>query len=221
MIRFLTEKTRDAISAKLGRCPRCWRLSFRGALIGWIGAGLIHFLIPDARIWYVVLLWPVSFSVLWLAHIATFGLRVVAAERRRRTDSSRDHLGAGNEPRASRAPEIAPTIGRREMLQRFSRSAAWAILVSAAIPILSACSRGGGGSVPTSNPNSFVPGTPCPCPANTYWCEAITGVTVPAGCTAGCSHNAPSPDCQDAMDCVPCCPNGKTPPNGAVSLSAC
>lgn len=76
-----SRRIREAISAKLGRCPRCWRLSFRGAVTGWIGAGVTHFLFQDARLWYVILIWSISFSILWLLHIAVFGLRVVAAER--------------------------------------------------------------------------------------------------------------------------------------------
>jgi hypothetical protein len=213
MIQFHVRRIREAISAKLGRCPRCWRLSFRGAVIGWIGAGVIHLLFQDARVWYVVLIWPISFSILWLLHIATFGLRVVAAEREKRSLPHLDRTVGEQQLLASSVSSIlaGTAMGRRQMLLRLYRSAGWSVLVSAAVPLASACSNK---SVPSSTTSSSGgstgggtgAGTKCPCPPNsppgTWYCPAA-----PPGfcidCPTGCVGDV-EPNCAFCLGCTPC-----------------
>ena len=207
MIQLHVERLRGVISAKLGRCPRCWRLSFRCAVFGWIAAGLAHFLIQDGRVEYVILAWPISFSILWLLHIVTFGLRVVAAERERHRLVAVERTVAAHPLQVSTPSSrfLTTTTSRRRMLQSFYRSAGWAVLVSAVIPLITACGGGGGNNVPRSCTPSFSPPphTPnFPCPAtctpscapntNTWFCIQV-GQLCP-GCAAGCVDN-PSEDC--------------------------
>lgn len=63
-----------AISRQLGTCPRCMRLAFQTALIGWLGTGLAALYAPG---------WPAIaagvsaglLTALWLAHVLAFSVR--------------------------------------------------------------------------------------------------------------------------------------------------
>ena len=202
MIKVQARRIREAIFAKLGRCPRCWRLSFRGAVIGWIGAGVIHLFFQDARLWYFILMWPISFSILWLLHIATFASRVVTVEQRRRSLSSLDRTASEGQPHAPRLSGLLAerTIGRRQMFLRFYRSAGWALLVSMAIPLTSACT--GGNSVPSSNVGGGSTSA-CPCAPNVYHCLVAAGA--PSGCSPGCYTVVPGNiNCLEFLVCTLC-----------------
>ena len=93
-VKMNTQMIRDAsywisrlLSAKLGRCPKCMRLSLRGAVVGWFVSATIYFVGPHVvlgqyanPVWPLVLIWPLSFTGLWLLHILVFGARVVKWE---------------------------------------------------------------------------------------------------------------------------------------------
>lgn len=68
--------------AKLGRCSFCMGLALSGAVIGWAALAAVAALWPGFPFLTLLALWPISFTVLWLLHIATFGIRAVASERR-------------------------------------------------------------------------------------------------------------------------------------------
>lgn len=120
------------VRMKLGRCPRCWRLSFQGAAIGWLAAILLYMLWPDSPAWRFFLAWPLAFTALWLLHIAVFVGRVAVAQRREGIEGSER------------------VMSRRELL----KAAQFAVVVS--VPgLLAACGGGGGGGV-------AGPVDPCP-----------------------------------------------------------
>lgn len=116
MGRDLVRRIRTHVSAKLGRCALCMRWSFRGALCGWGVVILFRQLAPEW--WQILLLWPLSFTGLWLLHIGIFGGRALwaSAETRARED------GAGG-------------LTRRDMF-RFTQAMAAAVLVSVILPKL-------------------------------------------------------------------------------------
>jgi hypothetical protein len=72
---------RAHISAKLGRCGRCMRLSLTGALIGWLAFTLASLLWPLPILRALTVIWAASFSLLWFLHLATFTVRAVTAAR--------------------------------------------------------------------------------------------------------------------------------------------
>lgn len=64
---MLAHTLRPRIDDKLGRCPRCFSLALLGAL-----------------------LWPASFTALWLTHLAVYAARTLAQARR----CTREPVGA-------------------------------------------------------------------------------------------------------------------------------
>lgn len=98
---------------KLGRCQFCVRTAFLSALGGWI--------VTAATVqWHASLAWlPLvaasALTLLWLAHLVAFGLRVV--HHREQT------------------PEAAPLPGRRDFFRVFTRAVGF-IAVASAVPAL-------------------------------------------------------------------------------------
>jgi hypothetical protein len=64
------------VSAKLGRCSKCFRASLFGAVLGWLAIVPTFAFIPNPECW-IVLIWPVSFTALWVLHMLTFAQRSV------------------------------------------------------------------------------------------------------------------------------------------------
>jgi hypothetical protein len=142
------------ISAKLGRCPRCWRLSLRWAMLGWAAAALVY--VVEARtdlwpsvatLWPVILVWPFSLTALWSLHIFTYGVRAVAWEwtGQGRPLKAQAHCDPGEGALAlvpapggadaiSLAPagsvSAAPPFARRRVLGVFAKSALFVVALS-------------------------------------------------------------------------------------------
>lgn len=123
------------LSAKVGRCPKCMRASLKGALLGWVAVAVAYLLWPNTRFWYIALLWPLSFSALWLAHIATFGIRIVVAARRvERTQAVGPAGGLEADTPLVVGEASDGRISRRRMLRYFFEGAALAVLTSVSFP---------------------------------------------------------------------------------------
>jgi hypothetical protein len=118
------------VSAKLGRCARCMRLSLRGALIGWCGAAISDLLALGTYVEYVVLLWVVIFTMLWLLHIMTYGARQIVATRPTIWRLSQKP----DAPTASVELDHYP-VSRRELIGTFGRAVGLAILASLSVPL--------------------------------------------------------------------------------------
>ncbi|HUO93387.1 MAG TPA: hypothetical protein VMU22_10720 [Rhizomicrobium sp.] len=101
---------------KIGTCPTCMRWSLQGALAGWLvlAAAFVAYR-PLAA---VIAIWPLTFTVLWLMHVLTFGGRVVRFRMMKDAD-----VRAGN----------ARVLTRRNMLL-FARATAIAVTLSAVVP---------------------------------------------------------------------------------------
>ena len=117
MMTQLWRRLRLMFSAKLGRCARCMRWSLQGAVAGWLVLAVVWLAAP-ALAW-IVLLWPVGFTALWLSHLYAFGLRGV------------QHLSAQDDTRREGPP---PTPYSRRNVLRFARFAAAAAAVSIILP---------------------------------------------------------------------------------------
>jgi hypothetical protein len=115
-MRALIQHVSALVAAKLGRCPKCMGLSLNGAVIGWaVFAGVVHFW-PQFPFMNLLVLWPASFTALWVLHLVTFGGRVVVGERQ--VMSPADH-----------------GMTRRRMVAVFGSGVAVAVLASAAAPL--------------------------------------------------------------------------------------
>ncbi len=116
MTQEIVLRVRTLVSAKVGKCAKCMRWSLRGAVLGWVALGLVWLAAP--RWAPFVLVWPLSFTTLWIIHIVTFGRRVV-----RNVIEKNDK-------------ENGPAIPGRRVLLRFLSASAVAAAVSAALPRL-------------------------------------------------------------------------------------
>src|SRR5438445_11523906 len=72
-------RLRRLVTEKLGRCPRCMRLSLAGASVGWIVFCAVELASPGSFLAHLALAGALPFSILWVVHIATFGIRLVVA----------------------------------------------------------------------------------------------------------------------------------------------
>jgi hypothetical protein len=134
--RTLFRKFFALCSAKLGRCPRCMRLSLRGALLGWIALTALHLFWPKSHFWYLGV-WALGFTFLWLLHVGAFAVRSVAAARRVEHDQA---LRRPGDEGAVRAPIIgskfsAHTMSRREIFDIFVENAGLAMAASLSIAL--------------------------------------------------------------------------------------
>jgi hypothetical protein len=104
------------IFAKLGRCPKCFRASAIGALIGWLTETVVRVAWPHSPASAVVLVWPLAFTTLWALHMLVFARRMVSFQK--------------SEATAGRA---APAT-RRRALQMFTNGLLYAVAISVALP---------------------------------------------------------------------------------------
>ena len=136
--RVVYQRLYALVSAKLGRCSFCMGLALSGAVAGWaVLAAVMHFW-PQFPFTILLVLWPASFTALWVLHVVTFGGRAVVAERQ-----------------VASIP--GPAMTRRRMVGVFGSGVALAVLASAATPLKA---FGIGGCHSCCNPA----GPPCPCP---------------------------------------------------------
>lgn len=120
---------RSYMSSKIGRCPRCWRLSFRGALLGWLVIVVVllvtmhtSFSMYRQLLIAVLAVWPASFTALWLTHAVTFSYR--ATKNHAKAPQTSD----GSPTFSAFAMESAMT--RKQLTQLFFKSAVFVLLVS-------------------------------------------------------------------------------------------
>jgi hypothetical protein len=122
--RMLPEQISTLVSAKLGRCARCFRLSLVGAAAGWATVAAMSFARVETRLVLGFMLCAGALTVLWAAHIAAFTIRVVR--------------NIGNIPKASGAGvPMVPTVkwlnvttSRRQAVGILARSVAVGIVLS-------------------------------------------------------------------------------------------
>jgi hypothetical protein len=199
-LRTIDQRAVALVSAKLGRCPICWRLSFQGAAVGWVVVLILHLIGVDTRLLRPLMIWPLAFSTLWLLHIAVYGIRVVTWMRRASDpyDQVVDRPEDGNRGSSSWGYSESSTVTRRRMLHAFLRNAGWAVLASFAVPMMSACSSAstdpckdcrtkGGLCCILSNSPSLISTFCCPSGA-------------PFLCGASCSA-VPNPMCPNNLVC--------------------
>ncbi len=109
----------DLFSNKLGRCSKCIRASVQGAVLGWIAVTAIVVLLPDRfHMWYLVLLWPISFTILWLSHIGAYAARGISAQEKELLRES---------------AQGSRRLTRREMVGVFLNNATFAVAASATL----------------------------------------------------------------------------------------
>ncbi len=116
------------ISAKLGRCAKCWRSSLRLAVAGWLVAAAAYVLGPTI-LQPVILLWPLAFTALWLAHVVTYTIRVVAWER-----AQRDEWRAARGDRRAEHLSPARPLTRGRMIGAVAKSVLIMVAASASVP---------------------------------------------------------------------------------------
>lgn len=118
---------RALVSRKLGRCPKCMRLSALGALIGWIACAGVYFVFPNPALLGLTLFVATSFSLLWISHTVAFTIRVGSALKEDRV---------GNEK---------PNLSRREFVPALGRYALFGALVSLGLwrPLKASLAQGG------------------------------------------------------------------------------
>ncbi len=80
-LREMSNWISQLVSAKLGRCARCMRLSLQGAIVGWVAVAGVYQIQPDGWMWSVPLVLAVPFTVLWVSHIAAYAMRAVRREQ--------------------------------------------------------------------------------------------------------------------------------------------
>jgi len=78
-----SNKWSSLFTSKLGRCPFCFKLSFSGALVGWILFLIVSSLDLSIIVRLAVLLPSASFSLLWLLHLSSVVKDVVMSSKRR------------------------------------------------------------------------------------------------------------------------------------------
>ncbi len=166
------------IDRKLGRCPKCFRLSFLGAVLGWILVTALHMAGAPPQVLLPVLTWPVAFTVLWLAHLVTFAGRNLKSAKALDGVANIPLLGAN-----------ARVITRRDSIRLFARSVQFAAFVSAAplvTAVLSAC--GGGGSYGGVGGNACTAAGLLSCnTSNGLQCGYAVGGSTGYGCYAASS----------------------------------
>jgi hypothetical protein len=157
------------ISAKLGRCARCMRLSLLGAGFGWGVVMASRFLRPDPWLRDVLLFWALCFSALWLAHVVAFSGRLLKRARAAIVVEHNNYSSVPVQTLDDRtltipSPERPAAVGRRRFVRVLFEGAALAILAS--LPPLrtswaAACNACPGNSTCRSSGNSC---TNCCCP---------------------------------------------------------
>lgn len=156
------------VSAKLGSCARCMRLSLRGALWGWAAAGAVHLLWPGTYGEFI-LAWPVSFTALWFVHIATYGVR--------RARIMREFVRLPHQPDDARERNrfAYPMMSRRRVLVTFAQAVTAAVLASLSMPV-----RTGAQSLLPTYGNYCGKGNKCP--NGVYGCPPVADSGLDAGC---------------------------------------
>lgn len=118
LMRALVQYGSAQVSAKLGRCPKCMRLSLIGAISGWLVLGGIVLLQPRFPFTNLLVLWPASFTALWFLHILTYATRATVYTLRK-------------EPSVTDAAAIiSPVYSRRRMVGAIAGSTAFVILAT-------------------------------------------------------------------------------------------
>lgn len=85
------------LDRNIGRCPRCMKSAFICAVASWPLYGTLLMLQPGAVLAEGAILLPLGLSALWLAHVGTYGTRVLRTLRLE-----------------SRNPAAPPAIDRRQ-----------------------------------------------------------------------------------------------------------
>lgn len=149
------------VLAKLGRCPRCFRLAARGAVLGWSALLLVAALWPGWVGLRPLMLWPLSFSALWLSHLIAFAWRRVSA----RLDVPRapgTKVDGGN--------RIELMVSRRRALGIFAGALLTAFLASVAF-----AGRARADGCPDGYPLDCHDGACCPANHTLYCPQASDG----------------------------------------------
>ena len=130
----LVGRASSLVSAKLGRCAKCWRSSLRWAVAGWLGTAVVYALGP-AMLRPLILLWPLSFTALWIAHAVTFTTRVVGSERALRHERPDERANAGGHD----APvSLGSPFARGTMLRLVVKSVLVMVAASVSVPVFTA-----------------------------------------------------------------------------------
>ena len=170
------------INRKLGRCPRCWRLSFTGAVLGSVLVVALRIVGTPPQVLIPLLAWPVAFTVLWLAHLVTFAGRNLR--------SARAHDGIAAIPLLGKDVRV---LTRRDSMRLLGRSVKLAALVSAAplvSAVLSACGKSGGTSGPRFS-----------CPSGTLTCHTVAAAYISTDGIV-CCVNGESPRSATGYGCI-------------------
>lgn len=170
------------VERKLGRCPLCFRLSLVGAILGWVFLVLLGQLDPSRAVLATALLWPASFTMLWVAHVVVFGARTIR--------HANDHV-LGTDP--------GQALTRRDTVRLFGAAIRYAVLISAA-GVLTAASDCEPTPTTDDRRNPAPPPIQCPCrrPTNVYNSSFyLNGKAYPAGCYDKCY----STDCRTYNSC--------------------
>jgi hypothetical protein len=80
-ISALVSRCRALVRAKMGRCPRCMRLSMLGSLISWSVCATLYLAWPNRVALAVTLTLSIAFTLLAATHLVTFMFRMAALMR--------------------------------------------------------------------------------------------------------------------------------------------
>lgn len=120
------------MSAKLGRCSRCMRLSLKAALVGWAAAAVAYQIQPDGWMRTVALVFAVPFTVLWVGHVTAFATRTLLRERGAQEEGPRRHVPMIYDRRSG-------TSTRRHALTILASGAVLGVLASLPVPAFAYC----------------------------------------------------------------------------------
>jgi len=132
--RLLIRQIAALVSSKVGQCGKCLRLSLRGALLGWGVATGAYVLGIAGPLLYLVLVWPASFTALWMLHVSAFAVRTVVLTGRMGLKRAADLVNFKTASPEDRTRE--PRLSRRLALRVFCEGAGLAVLVSLALQSL-------------------------------------------------------------------------------------
>lgn len=127
-LRKILNRISQLVSAKLGRCARCMRLSLQGALVGWVAVAGAYQVNPVGWIWSVPFVLAVPFTILWLGHIAAFATREVRRGRSTQVQPQNQGVPMTISDRGLR------TANRRQALAIFVTGTVMGVLASLSVP---------------------------------------------------------------------------------------
>jgi hypothetical protein len=141
-------------SRKIGRCPKCFRASLSGSILGWIATAIVFALPSKPSFYWLILLLPLSFTALWIVHMLVFAGRTTFA--------------------TFAMPQTVESLSRRRVLTIFLSGLLFVVLASVPVKVGASCESCGDSDCPNT-PYDCHNGTCCAGGASfAYYCGQVT-----------------------------------------------